>query len=99
MHDPWRPARATAHCACSAGLKPIASGRPVATLLGQLPAASPYRPYAERLQAHGLTNAQIAQALVVARSTVRAHTASLYRKLDAGNCTQAAARARALKLR
>lgn len=102
-------------------------GRPVATLLAQLPAGSPHRPYADRLLAvtalherpagppvresltprelevlrllaDGLTNAQVAKALVIAPGTVRAHTASIYGKLDAANRTQAVARAHSLKL-
>lgn len=46
------------------------------------------------LIAEGLTNAQIGQRLVVSFGTVKAHTASIYRKLDAGNRTQAVAIAR-----
>ncbi len=46
----------------------------------------------------GKTNKQIAQQLFVARGTVKAHTASIYRKLDVANRTEAVARARALGL-
>lgn len=50
------------------------------------------------LMADGLTNQLIAKKLVVAMGTVKAHTASLYRKLDVTNRTQAVARARELGL-
>jgi LuxR family maltose regulon positive regulatory protein len=50
------------------------------------------------LLAEGLTNPQIAEALVVATGTVKAHTASIYRKLDVHNRTEAAARARELEI-
>jgi LuxR family maltose regulon positive regulatory protein len=48
------------------------------------------------LMATGMTNQEIARQLVVARGTVKAHTASIYRKLDTANRTEAAARARQL---
>ena len=48
------------------------------------------------LLALGKTNQQIAEQLIVAAGTVKAHTASIYRKLDAANRTQAVARARQL---
>jgi LuxR family maltose regulon positive regulatory protein len=48
------------------------------------------------LIALGRTNKEIAQQLVVARGTVKAHAASIYRKLDVANRTEAAARARQL---
>jgi LuxR family transcriptional regulator, maltose regulon positive regulatory protein len=51
-----------------------------------------------QLLAQGLTNPEIARRLVVAAGTVKAHTASIYRKLDAPNRTAAVARARALGL-
>jgi len=44
----------------------------------------------------GKTNQDIAQQLVVARGTIKAHAASIYRKLDVGNRTEAVARARQL---
>ncbi len=49
-----------------------------------------------QLMALGRTNQQIAQQLIVARGTVKAHTASIYRKLDVANRTEAVARARQL---
>jgi len=48
------------------------------------------------LIATGRTNQEIAQQLIVSRGTVKAHTASIYRKLDVSNRTEAAARARQL---
>lgn len=47
-----------------------------------------------RLLAEGMTNAQIAERLVISTGTVKAHTAAIFRKLDTGNRTQAVARAR-----
>jgi LuxR family maltose regulon positive regulatory protein len=47
-----------------------------------------------QLIALGRTNQEIARQLVVAPGTVKAHTASIYRKLDVANRTEAAARAR-----
>jgi LuxR family maltose regulon positive regulatory protein len=47
-----------------------------------------------QLIAQGKTNKEIARKLVVAPGTVKAHTASIYRKLDVTNRTEAAARAR-----
>ena len=44
----------------------------------------------------GKTNKEIAQQLIVARGTIKAHTASIYRKLDVTNRTEAVARAREL---
>ena len=49
-----------------------------------------------QLMAQGMTNQEIAKQLIVAPGTVKAHTASIYRKLDAANRTEAAARARQL---
>ena len=50
------------------------------------------------LMAQGRTNQEIAQQLIVSRGTVKAHTASIYRKLDVANRTEAAARARQLRI-
>jgi LuxR family maltose regulon positive regulatory protein len=49
-----------------------------------------------QLMALGRTNQEIARLLIVAPGTVKAHTASIYRKLDAANRTEAVARARQL---
>lgn len=49
-----------------------------------------------RLMAQGKTNQEIARQFVVARGTVKAQAASIYRKLDAANRTEAVARAREL---
>jgi LuxR family maltose regulon positive regulatory protein len=48
------------------------------------------------LIALGRTNQEIAQQLIIAPGTVKAHTASIYRKLDVANRTEAVARARQL---
>ncbi len=48
------------------------------------------------LMALGRTNQEIAQQLVVSRGTIKAHAASIYRKLDANNRTEAVAHARQL---
>ena len=50
------------------------------------------------LIALGRTNQEIARQLVVAAGTIKAHTASIYRKLDVSNRTEAVARARELGL-
>jgi LuxR family maltose regulon positive regulatory protein len=47
-----------------------------------------------QLIALGKTNKEIARQLIVAPGTVKAHTASIYRKLDVTNRTEAASRAR-----
>lgn len=46
------------------------------------------------LMALGRTNQEIAQELIVAPGTIKAHTASIYRKLEVANRTEAVARAR-----
>jgi LuxR family maltose regulon positive regulatory protein len=51
-----------------------------------------------RLMSLGRTNQQIAQQLVVARGTVKAHASHIYRKLDVANRTEAVTRARQLGL-
>jgi len=51
-----------------------------------------------RLVAAGLSNQEIAEKLVIAVGTVKAHTASIYGKLDVRSRTQAVARARELGL-
>jgi LuxR family maltose regulon positive regulatory protein len=48
--------------------------------------------------AAGLTNSEIAEALVVSPETVKKHTGSIYSKLGVSNRTQAAARARELDM-
>ena len=48
------------------------------------------------LIALGKTNQEIAEQLIVAAGTVKAHAASIYRKLEAANRTEAVSRARQL---
>lgn len=48
------------------------------------------------LMALGKTNLDIARQLIVSRGTIKAHAASIYRKLDVTNRTEAVARARQL---
>ena len=48
------------------------------------------------LMALGKTNQEIARQLIVAPGTIKAHAASIYRKLDVANRTEAVARARQL---
>jgi ATP/maltotriose-dependent transcriptional regulator MalT len=48
------------------------------------------------LIALGRTNQEIARQLIVAPGTIKAHTASIYRKLDVANRTEAVARGRQL---
>jgi LuxR family maltose regulon positive regulatory protein len=50
------------------------------------------------LIAEGLTNEALARRLVISAGTVKAHTATIYRKLDVANRTEAVARARQLNL-
>jgi LuxR family maltose regulon positive regulatory protein len=66
------------------------------------PAGSLVEPLTQRemevlhLMALGRTIQEIAQQLIVAPGTVKAHTASIYRKLDVANRTEAVAHARQL---
>lgn len=48
------------------------------------------------LIALGRTNQEVARQLIISPGTVKAHTASIYRKLDVANRTEAVARARQL---
>src|SRR5262249_23774247 len=48
-----------------------------------------------QLVAEGVSNAEIAEQLVIEVSTVKRHMSNIFAKLDAANRTQAVARARA----
>jgi DNA-binding NarL/FixJ family response regulator len=50
------------------------------------------------LLAAGLTNREIAEALVIAPGTVKKHTGNIYGKLNVSNRTEAATKARELDL-
>ena len=75
-----------------------------ATLQTAPPAGALIEPLSQRelevlhLIAQGKTNKEIARQLFVAPGTVKAHTSSIYRKLDVANRTEAVARARQLGL-
>ena len=49
-----------------------------------------------QLLAEGFTNQEIADRLIIAVGTVKAHTVNIYRKLNVNSRMQAVARARAL---
>jgi DNA-binding NarL/FixJ family response regulator len=51
-----------------------------------------------RLLASGASNRQIAEQLVIGDQTVKTHVSHILRKLDASSRTEAAARARELRL-
>src|SRR4029079_13302388 len=51
-----------------------------------------------QLVAEGYSNSQLAKRLWVTEQTVKFHLSNIYRKLDVANRTQAAARARQLRL-
>ncbi|TFH32771.1 MAG: tetratricopeptide repeat protein, partial [Anaerolineales bacterium] len=51
-----------------------------------------------RMLADGCSNPEIAEALIIALGTVKAHTSTIYRKLEVKNRTQAVIRARELKI-
>ncbi len=71
-----------------------AAGREEASVLVE--ALSPREMEVLHLLALGQSNKEIAKELIIAAGTVKAHTASIYRKLDVGNRTEAATRARDL---
>jgi LuxR family maltose regulon positive regulatory protein len=90
--------------AASRGVHPEYVSRLSAALVSSEPLAALVEPLSERereilqLIAEGLTNRQIADRLVLAIGTVKAHTSSIYGKLGVANRVQAVARARELKL-
>jgi LuxR family maltose regulon positive regulatory protein len=84
------------------------SGRRLPPPPGRGLSAGPARPLVEplserelevlRLLAHGASNAEIAEQLVLALNTVKRHVSNIFEKLGATNRTQAVAEARALGL-
>lgn len=90
--------------AASRGIHPEYVSCLSAALVSSKPLAALVEPLSERereilqLIAEGLTNRQIADRLVLAIGTVKAHTSSIYGKLGVANRVQAVARARELKL-
>lgn len=71
-------------------------GGPVSHPAGLVEALSGRELEVLRLMETGKSNAEIARQLVVAPGTIKAHAASIYRKLEAANRTEAVARARLL---
>jgi LuxR family maltose regulon positive regulatory protein len=107
--DEGEPMAELLRCAGSQGILP----KYVAKLLSEYDRLSDIRPIFKqplieplserelevlRLIAEGLSNQAIAQRFVLSVGTVKAHTASIYRKLNVTSRTQAVARARELKL-
>jgi LuxR family maltose regulon positive regulatory protein len=76
--------------------KVIAAQKPASQTGGLVDPLSQRELEVLRLIALGRTNQEVAGQLVVSRGTVKAHTASIYRKLDVANRTEAVARARQL---
>lgn len=75
------PKLAKSPCPAPAGLVEELSGRELEVL---------------QLIAQGRTNQEIARQLIISPGTVKAHTSSIYRKLDVANRTEAVAHARQL---
>ena len=73
--------------------EPASVGDSAASLVEPL---SPRELEVLQIMALGKTNKEIAQQLVIAPGTVKAHSASIYRKLDVANRTEAVGRAREL---
>jgi LuxR family maltose regulon positive regulatory protein len=74
----------------------LATQGKVSTVDGLAEPLSPRELEVLQLIALGQTNREIARQLIVSPGTIKAHTASIYRKLEAANRTEAAARARQL---
>jgi len=78
--------------------QPRQPSRPVAPLTFAHPLLSGRELEVLRLMADGLTNQQIANQLYISLNTVKTHVKNIHAHLEAGNRTQAAARARELGL-
>jgi LuxR family maltose regulon positive regulatory protein len=78
---------------CRVDIKLKEKASPTSSLIEPL---SPRELEVLHLMALGMTNLMIAEQLIVSRGTIKAHAASIYRKLDVTNRTEAVARARQL---
>ncbi len=83
---------------CSPARRPGRAPERPAAAGGLVEPLSPRELEVLRLMALGRTNQEIARELVVAPGTIKAHAASIYRKLDVANRTEAVARARQLNM-
>ena len=108
--DLGKPMARLLYQAASSGLAPVYTGRLLAAFpdTRNEPVSSQQvemfdeliEPLSQRelevlhLIADGLTNRELAERLVISLSTVKGHTANIYRKLGVKTRTQAAARAR-----
>jgi LuxR family maltose regulon positive regulatory protein len=87
--------RLLVHFDAESPLVPAAQGK-TAAAANLVEPLSPRELEVLQLMALGKTNREVAGQLIVAPGTVKAHTSSIFRKLDAGNRTEAVARARKL---
>jgi len=80
---------------------PSATSSPVAPQQPEQPLVEPLTPrelQVLRLLANGLSNAEIAEELIIALGTVKSYTGNIYGKLGVHNRTQAVLRAQELKI-
>ena len=90
--EPARPARPSTE-------QSVEADQPPATGAAPLDALTSREVEVLRLVAQGLTDAQIAETLVISRRTVNGHLGSIYGKLNVTNRTAAARYAAEFKLR